>query len=174
MDPINATSSLNMEGLLNSVTSELGKGDIHDKEIGKARIISHSHRIKNKRTEYIDNLKKQMQGAVSGGGCFKFLRVVTKVFDFLLKPLSALTMGQFKVELTKTLDMLKDAKNKKALMGLNINTQQIMQAIDGLKKMFAEDSTHLDSLNEHSAKENSRIMEILDEIEKSFSTMNKI
>ncbi|MBX7148179.1 hypothetical protein K1X76_03775 [bacterium] len=173
MTSINPTGNLDMESMLNNLAADFGKGDIEDKKASKAQISSQAHKIRDKRADYIDNLKRQMHHAV-GGGCFKFLRVVTKVFDFLLKPLSAVTMGQFKIELTKTLDMLKDAKNQQALLGLKVKSQEILKVIDSLKKMMSDDTSHLQQLDEHTNKESQRIMEILNEIEQSFSTLNKI
>lgn len=174
MVSINGSQGFDIESLINNVTADLSKGSIEDKKVTEARIKSHTEKIHDKRQERIDNLKEQMKGPPGGGGCFKFLQAVFKVFDFLMKPISALTLGKFRVELSKTLDMLKDAKYQKRLLALQANGQDILKVIQGLKKLLQDDFDSMKIQDDQGAKESQRIMQILDEIQDTFKATSQV
>lgn len=175
MSEITNSQSFNVESFINNVSADMAAGDIEDKKVTKAQIHVQTKKIHDKRQERIKNLQDQIRGVSAGGGaCFKFLRVVFKILDFLAKPLSAITLNQLKVDLSKTLDNLKDAKVQQAMMGLKINGQDILKSLEGFKKLLGNDLETLKTQDEHSAKETERILKILDEIHSSFQAANKV
>lgn len=174
MNGINGSHGLDLEALINNVSKDYAQSDIDDKKVTKARVQSYSGKIADKRQERLDNLKERLKGPGGGGGCFKFLKAVFKVFDFLLKPLSAITLGKFRVELSKTLDMLKNAKHQKRLLALQANGQGILKSIQGLKKLLQDDFDRIKTQDDQSAKESQKIMQILDEIQDTFKTTSQV
>lgn len=172
---VNATAGLDVDALINQVSQDYSKGDIEDKKVTKARIHVQTDKIHDKRQERIENLKDQIKGVSGGaGGCMKVLKVVFKIIDFLSKPLSLLTMNQLKVDLSKTLDQLKDAKNQQKLMGLKIDGQEILKSLQGFKTLLSNDMEQLKTEDDRSAKESQRILNILDDIENTFQATNKV
>lgn len=171
---IMGTQGLNVESLINNVSGDLAQNNVEDKKISKAHIRANTEKIKVKREDRIKNLIDQMKGVAGPGGCMKILRVVTGVLDFLVKPLSALTLNKLKLNLSKTLDALQDSKNQKKLLGMRIDGDQIQKALQGLKKLLGDDVETLKTQDEQGAKETERILQILDEIDLSFKSANKI
>ena len=171
---IMGTSGLNMESFVNNVSADVAQNDIEDKKVSKAHVRATTEKIHIKREERIKNLIDQMKGIGGAGGCFKFLRSVFKIIDFLAKPLSLLTLNKLNLSLSKTLDALKDAKNQQKILGMKINGDQIQKALEGLKKLLGNDMETLKTQDERGAKETERILQILDEIDSSFKTASKI
>lgn len=174
MAEVTGTQGFNVESFINNVSADMAASDIEEKKATKARIKTHTEKISDKREERIKNLQDQIKGVSSGGGCFKFLSVVFKILDFLVKPLSALTLNQLKLDLSKTLDMLKDAKNQKALLGLKINGQDILKSLQGLKKLLQDDMQKFQTQEQQGAKDTDRILKILDEIQETFGATTNV
>lgn len=168
------TVGRDIEALINKVSADFAQGDKEDKKVTKAQISSNTEKIRDKREERIENLKEQIKGVSGGGGCFKFLKAVFKIIDFLAKPLSLLTFNQLKTNLSKTLDMLQDSKNQKKLMGLKINGQDILKVLQSLKTTLSDDMETLKQQDQLSAKESQRILQIINDIEKSFGAANQV
>lgn len=168
------TGTMDNEAVINQMSVDLGQGNIEDKKVAEARIHTHSQRIHDKRQERIENLKEQMRGVSGGGACFKFLRSTFKVFDIFLKPITALSFGKLNLELGRAMDVLKQAKDNKALLGLKIKGQQAQAIIQNLKKMFEDDLQSLDLTNEQSTQEADRILRIMENLEDSFVSTNGV
>ena len=167
---INA-QNINFESVVNEMATHLTQGDLENKKISKAEVVIHKEHLKDKREERIQNLTDQLKGASQGGGCFKVLKVVFKVVDLLMKPLSAITMNQLKTNLSQTLDALKEAKNQKRILGLNIKEQDILKALEGLKKLLNEDTDRLKTQENQSDQDVQTILRILDDIQSTFQTI---
>lgn len=169
MIEVTTGSGLNIESLVNHVSADFAKNDLEGKKVAMASVRVHTQKITSKRQERIKNLIDQMRGVVhQSGGCFKFLRVVFKIIDFLAKPLSLLTMNKLKMDLGKTLDMLKDSKNQQALLNVKIKGDRILKALTNLKKLLGDDMEQMKTQDEQSAKESQRVMRILNDIEETF------
>lgn len=166
--------TMDNEAVINQMSADLGRGNIEDKKVAEARIQAHTQRIHDKRQEHIENLKKQMRGVSGGGVCFKFLRSTFKVFDIFFKPITALSFGKLNLELGRAMDVLKQAKDNKALLGLKIKGQQAQAIIQDLKKMFADDLQSLDLTNEQSTQEADRILRIMESLHDSFAASNGV
>lgn len=171
---IMGSQGLNIESLINNVSADMSQGDLEDKKVSKASVRANTEKIHDKRQERIKNLIDQMKGVAGPGGCMKILRVVAGVLDFLVKPLSALTLNKLKLDLSKTLDALQDSKNQKKILGMRIDGEQIQKALQGLKKLLGNDMETLKTQDERGAKETERILQILDEIDSSFKSAGKI
>jgi hypothetical protein len=164
------SNGLNIESLLNTISSEFSTGDSEDKKITAARIRVNTKNVQTKRQERIDNLIKQMKGVGGASGCMKIAKVVFKAIDLLIKPLSALSLGALKMDLSKSLEMLEEAKKQGRLLGLKINGQEISKALQSFKTFLQSDMQTLKQQDEQSAKDAERIVQILDEIEQTFKT----
>ncbi len=172
---VEPAGNFNIESFIDNVAANFGKSDIEEKKVTQSSVRIHTRSLADKRQERIKNLIDQMKGAHGGGGgCFKVLKVVAKVVDFLTKPLSMITLGQLKTDLGKTLEMLQEAKNQKKVLGIKINGESILKSLQGLKKLLSEDMETLKSQDEKSAKETERILHIIDEIHNGFRTSNKV
>lgn len=175
MPEINSSQGFDIEAMINNVASDMAEGDIHDKKATMASIRSNTDKIRDQRLERIENLQKQLKGVASGGGaCFKGIKVVLKVIDILAKPLSLLTLGNLQTSLSKTLDMLQQAKAQGKLMGMKIDGQQIMKTLESLKTNLSEDTEQLKQQNQHSQQETEKIMSIIDEISNTFKSTNNV
>lgn len=168
-------SNFNMESLINEVSADLAKGDIEDKKITAKRIEAHTDNLRDQRQDRIKNLKDQIRGVHNnGGGCFKVFKAVFKVLDFLAKPLSLLTANTLKLNLEKTLDQLKEAKNQKGVILLQAHGQEILKVIENLKKFLGDDMETLKKTSTLSDKETTRIRQIMDEVEESFRSTQQV
>lgn len=165
MNPINATGSL--DSIINSITYDVSTSASEDNKISRSNLKADKEKMHDERQKKIANLADQMKG-VSQGKCFKFIKVVFKIVDLLAKPLSAITGNQLKLNLTKTLQILQEAKKNGKLMGLQINAEQISKVIENVKKHLSTDMSQLKETEIHSNNESKRIMQILDEIDKTF------
>ncbi len=166
-------TSLDMEAFLNKSAAQLTKSSSEDKKITQARIKSHSSNIQDKRQERIEQLQEQIKGS-HPRACPQFLVSLTKIFDTLLKPISALTLGKLNLELSKSLEMLLDAKGEIHFQALQIEGKEMQNAIEELKKFLQEDLNHLES-TENSQNNNARsILETLDQIHQGFETSSKV
>lgn len=169
MPDISSTQTLNAESFIDNLAGTLSQSNAEDKKISKSQVRIYKRHMDDKRQERIKNLSDQLKGASShSGGCFKILKVVFKIVDFLTKPISLLTMNQLKVDLSKTLDMLKDAKNQKKLLGLGINEQEILKIMDSLKKTLGDNTTRLKAQEQQSHQDLETVLRILADIESTF------
>ena len=169
---IGSVKSLDLESFVNGIAADSGQGALESNRAASIRVKSRSEKIQEKREEKIQNLLGQMKGA-SGGGCLKIFCGLIKVFDLLLKPLSLVTGGQLKLELGKALDALQEAKKQKTLFGLRIDGDQISKALEGLKKLLQDDFQRMESGEAAKAKDQERIMEILEELQRGLQTAQK-
>lgn len=175
MEINSSTSGLDLDAMVNKISADFSKGDVEQKKTSKANIRVNTVQMRDKREKRVQNLTDQMKGVhQNGGACFKVLRVVFKIIDILAKPLSAISMNQLKVDLSKTLEALKDAKNQKGVMVLRLKGDQLLKVIDGLKKFLSEDTDTLNKQDAQAAKESQTILKILDEIEETFKATNKL
>jgi hypothetical protein len=163
------SNNFDLEAFINNASADFSKSDSEGKKILSARIRTHTEKIEDKRQERIDNLKEQMRAA-SAGACIQILRSIVKVFDIVLKPLSALTGGQLDLELGKALEVLQKAKAANKLFGLQIDGKQIQHILQNFKKLLQEDNSKLEEQNALTQKQNQRILEIIDEIHDGFNS----
>lgn len=168
MNQIAPAQSLDIDSLINNLQVDANKSEIETNKASSAKIRTQAEKIKEKRQEQLDNIKERMKGA-SGGGCLKFLKTIFKVFDLLLKPLSAITAGQLKLELGKVFERLEKAKANGKLLGLQINGEEIQGALQDLKKIFEQDTQRYQNQEELSHQQNQRIITIIEEVHDSFN-----
>ncbi len=169
MNTIASLNALDMEGLINTLSSEASASAQEDRKVTGSRVHAQSERIQEKRQERLDNLQEQLKGA-SKGGCLKFLVAIFKVFDILTKPLSAITGGQLKLELGKVFEQLQKSKATQRLVGLQVNGEEIQKALAGLKKFLQEDIHRMKDNEAFKTQETRQILKIIDEIQDSFRT----
>lgn len=174
MVTVSFPNALDVEALVNRVASDLNRSAVEDNKATRASVRAESSIIRDKRQERIDNLVKQMKGLKdSSGGCVKFLRTIFRVIDFLVKPLSALTLNKLKVDLTKVLDTLKEQKNQEGLTRLKIRGDEILKTIQEFKSLLGDDTESLRKQDEQSAKDTRRILEILDDLQETHQTTTR-
>ncbi len=172
MEITSLPNSLDIEAFLNKNAAELTKSSGEDKKITQARIQSRSSSIQDKRQERIEQLQEQIKGA-HPRACPQFLVNLTKIFDTLLKPLSALTLGKLNLELSKSLEMLLDAKGEVRFQGLQIQGKEMQNVIEELKKFLQGDIEHLESTESFQNNSEQNILDILDQIHQSFENVSK-
>lgn len=102
------------------------------------------------------------------------LRNIAKVFDILLKPLSAITAGQLKLELGKALESLQKAKEQKQLMGLKIAGKEMGLALDQLKKFLQEDLDSSQQREKIQQNQEEQILKIVEELHQGFLSTQQI
>ena len=165
--------NLNVEGLVNQVMGEQLKDTAADTTVDKASIKNRTKDLKEQRQDRIKNLMDQMKG-VSSGKCVGVLKTVAKIGDFLMSPLSLLSLGKLKGSLSKAVENLDAAQKQGKLTGLKIDGQQISKVIENLKKFVQDDTQSLQQGNEQAAKESEQVLKILSSIEQSFAATNQI
>ncbi len=168
-----AVQNLNVEGLVNQVLGGEAQSTNEDRAVDKASIKTRTQDLKEQRQDRIKNLMDQMKG-VSSGKCVGVLKTVAKIGDFLMSPLSLLSMGKLKGSLTKAVEGLDEAKKQGKLAGLQIDGQQISKTIENLKKFVQDDTQSLQQGNDQAAKESEQVLKILSNIEQSFAATNQI
>lgn len=173
MQIMNAAPTLDLDHLIQHLSEQISQGEREDKRVQGARIRSHHEKICDKRQERLDNLKEQMRSA-SKGGCISLLRNIAKVFDILLKPLSAITAGQLKLELGKALESLQKAKDQKQLMGLKIAGKEMGFALDQLKKFLQEDLDSSQQREKIQQNQEEQIFKIVEELHQGFLSTQQI
>lgn len=163
------TKGMDIESFINSVTANFAQGSLEDKKAIENKVKVDTKKVKEKRQEKIDNLLDQMKKVShKSEGCFKVIKVVFKMIDFIMKPLSLMSMGKVNVELSKTLDMLQEAKKQGKILGLKIDGESIMKALDDLKKFLQQDYDNLKTTQVREGKEMQKMMRILDEIHETY------
>jgi hypothetical protein len=173
MDAIGLNQNMDIEFLLTQLQREASRGDEEGIKIEGVRIHAHAERIQDKRQEQLENIKRRLKGA-HPNACLKFFATVFKVFDLLLKPLSAITGGQLKLELGKALEMLKQAQLNGRLMGIDIDGEQIKGAIQELKNLLQQDMERISNQQDRSETQNQQILKILDALEQGFESTENI
>ncbi|MDX1412112.1 MAG: hypothetical protein R3351_08130 [Nitrospirales bacterium] len=169
MNSINLNQNIDVESLITHLQREANEGDREAIKTGKARIHSHAERIEDKRQEQLDNIRERLKGA-SPNGCLKFFSSIFKVFDLLLKPISAVTGGQLKLELSQAFEMLKKAQVTGKLFGLKIDGEEISGALQDLKQLLQEDMRRMDDQQDASHKQNQQVVKILENMQQSFES----
>lgn len=155
----------NIEHLLRETGTSLIKGHQEDQKINRARIAVHAERIRDKREERIEHLKKGLRAATSGHACIKIFRPVFEVFDLLLKPLTAISAGQLRFDLSSMLDKLQQGLNQQKKLGYQIKNKQLMLVMNDLKGLLSEDFNQLDQSQQQQLSDVQRIRKILDQIQ---------
>jgi hypothetical protein len=173
MDAVGLNQNLDIDSLLTQLQREAGQGDEEALKTNRARIHTHAERIQDKRQEQLDNLKQRLEGA-HPNACLKFFATVFKVFDLLLKPLSVITGGQLKLELGKTLEMLKQAQVTGRLLGIEINGEQIKGALEELKNLLEQDMQRMSEQQTLSDKQNQQILKILEALEQGLESTAEV
>jgi len=172
MNDINLSNNFDINSFLDNVMADAKQGASEDNKVTSARIKVHSDKIQDKRKEQIENLMEQMKDA-SSGGCLKFLKSVFKIFDILLKPLSAITAGKLKLEIGAALEKLQDAKKLQHKIGLQIDESKISKALGNLKRMLQEDFQNMEVETQIDHKETQKIIQMIEEVQEGFrSTAN--
>lgn len=169
MNSINLNQNVDVESLITHLQREANEGDREALKTGKARIHSHAERIEDKRQEQLDNIKERLEGA-SPQGCLKFLSSIFKVFDLLFKPLSAVTGGKLKLELSRAFEMLEKARVTGKLFGLKIDGEEISGALQDLKNLLQEDMQKMDNQQDLSHQQNQQVVRILENLQQSFES----
>ena len=147
----------------------MAESSVEDKKNIESKIKIDSKKVREKRQEKIDNLTEQMKQVThKSGGCLKIVKVVFKIVDFIMKPLSLMSMGKVNVELSKTLEMLEEAKKQGKILGLKIDGEAIFKALDEVKKFLQQDYENLKTTQVQEGKEMQRMMRILDEIHETY------
>jgi hypothetical protein len=173
MNAVHLNQNLDIESLVTQLQREAGIGDEEALKTNRARIHSHAERIQDKRQEQLDNIKQRLEGA-HPNPCLKFFATVFKVFDLLLKPLSAITGGQLKLELGKALEMLKQAQISGRLLGIDINGEQIKGALQELKNLLQQDMERIDAQQDLSETQNQQILKILEALEQGLEGTTQV
>ena len=154
-----------MQDLLNGVQLELSKSHNEQKKVTAAAIRAESHIMEDKREERIKNLMKQAQGVQANSGpCFKIVKVLAMVMDFVMAPITMSSMKGFSMQLTQCLKNLEEAKKQGKILGLQINGQQIDKMLTDLKSLFQGDTSRLKEQESQHLQEMERIMTLLEEI----------
>lgn len=168
-----SSPSMNLDQVIHHLSEQISQSESEDNRVQTARIRSHKERIQDKRQERLDNLKEQMRPAAKGG-CIGFLRSIVKVFDILLKPLSAITAGQLKIELGKALEMLQKSKEQKHLFGLRIQGAEITLALNNLKKFLQDDLDSVKANEKITQAQEDQLLKIIDEIHQGLVSTQQI
>ena len=167
MNLASLSQNTDMDSLLTHLQREAAQGDQEGIQASMTGIRSHAEKIRDKRQEQLDNINQQLKKA-GGNGCITVLKSVFKVFDLLLKPLSALTGGQLKLELGKALEFLQKAKDSGRLAGLQIDEKEMSQAIAGIKRLLQDDMSQMKNLQQEQHEQNQKVLQILNSLQDSF------
>lgn len=165
--------NLNVEGLINQASADLLKSSAETAQVDKVSVKKHTQELKDKRQDRIQNLMDQMKG-VASGKCLGFVKAIAKVGDFLLSPVSALSMGKLNGALTKAVENLDEAKKQGKLAGIQINGQKISKMIENLKKFVQDDTQSLQENDTRTNKEAQQLMKILSDIDETYTAANVI
>jgi hypothetical protein len=173
MNTVALNQNLDIDSLLTQLQKEVGKGDEEAIKTNRARMHAHAERIKDKRQEQLENIKQRLEGA-HPNGCLKFFATLFKVFDLLLKPLTAMTGGQLKLELGKALEMLKQAQTGGRLLGMEINGEQIKGALQELKNLLQQDMQRISDRQQLNEAQNQQIFKILTTLEQGLESATQV
>lgn len=161
-----------IDSIINNMGSSAYIGINEDNKINKSSLKVAREKVKDQREEKIQNLKDQLKG-VSQGKCFKAIRCIFKVVDLLAKPISMITGNQIKLQLTKMMDTLAEAKKQGRMASLNIDYQKISQFIESLKKTISSDQQSIKNNLSIQQDDTNRILKILDEIDSTMKTIQQ-
>ncbi len=167
--------TINSENFVNNIAKLVGTEGIEDRKITDTKLKSDHQKIRDNRKDRIENLKQQMKGPdQSGGKCLGALKVFTSIIDFMMKPISMLTMNQLKTDLTKALTNIQKLKEQGQMVKLQINSQKLSKTVDNLKSMLNEHLTEKKDLEAHQKKDTQRILQIIDQLHEGYKSTNRI
>lgn len=172
MNAINPNQNLDTDALVTQLQREAYLGDLESLQSSAAKIHHHAGRIADKRKEKLENIKQRIQGA-HANPCLKFFATVFKVFDLLLKPLSAITGPALNLELGKALEMLERAQINGRLLGTVIDGEKIQGALSELKNLLQQDMQRMGDQQDLTEKQQQQLFKVFEALEQGFeATVN--
>lgn len=174
-------------GILNQAEQEILKSENETKEVYKSSIETNKSFLEQKRQERIDNLEERLRllAKNNGGGCLKFLKVISIVVAAVTAPLSG---GLLSLPLAKAvslvlnaissvvegLEKLKAAMHQKEILLNQAGGQDLLRLIQETSEWIDDEKKFLDESNIREKESLEAYRQSLRDLEKSFESMIRV